>query len=195
MALAAVIYIYILLGSIDSEEPQYQSFLGELIAVDPTLNGYVYLEASGLVDDDFIASEEVNKIRKSLESGEHDVEFMQQTVEIYRDQINAFKIAAAMPYLQYNGKDDPTELPSFVPLLNGIRLILLEAKLLAGEWRIGEATDNLILAWHFSEKLKRMNGYLVSYMIGIVSQDEVLTSLQRMITDHDFSEAYLIKII
>lgn len=195
LALAAVIYIYIFLGSIDSEEPQYQNFLGELMTVDPALNGYVYLEASGLADDDFITSEEVNKIRQSLKSGEHDAEFTQQTVAMYRDQINAFKIAAAMPYLQYSGGDDPTELPSFMSLFNGIRLILLEAKLLASEGRIGEATDSLLLGWQFSEKLKRMNGYLVSYMIGIVSQDEVLTSLQRMIADHDFSEAYLIKII
>lgn len=194
LALAGVIYIYILVGSVDSEEPQYQNFLGELIAVDPTLNGYVYLDESGLVDDEFIASEFIDKILQSLNSGEHDAEFMQKTVAMYRDEIDTFIIAAAMPYLQYGGGDDPTDLPSFVQFLNGIRLILLETKLLASEGRIGEATDNLILVWHFSEKLKRMNGYLISYMIGIVSQDEVLKSIQWMIDSSDFNEEYLIKI-
>ncbi len=195
LGFAVLFSAYVYFGSLDSEEPHFQNFLGDLPPANPDLNGYRYLDSQGLVDSEFLDKDTVKWLKQDLKFGGWEPDVAEKLVNQYREELSAFKVAAAMPILQYEATDDPTELPLFVDLMNGIRLILLEAKLSAEQGDLDQSVVNLELAWQFSEKVKRMNGFLISYMIGIASQDEVLKSLQWIITRSDVDEEYLSQLI
>lgn len=195
VVLICTLAIYVFVGSLDRAEPAYHTFLSELPSVDPELNAYNLLIEHGLLDAELLENKQEEWLKQDLKYGEWSPVTTESILVQYRSAIDVFRQAASMPYLQFEAMGEPNELPEYVNLMNGVRLLLLEAKYRAKAGQLTAASQSFTLAWRLSEKIKRMNDFLISYMIGIAIQDDALKSLHWLVLNSRFDTQELLGFI
>ena len=88
--------------------------------------------------------------------------------------------------------EDPVILPSFLPVMDMSRLLILQSMRDAGNEDFDRAIEHAGYALNLAQKVKtESNHWLISYMIGIVMVHEALAWLQVLGTEFDLSSEQL----
>lgn len=163
--------------------------------MDPQQNGYRYFEDQRDTEDSCTDEQTRQQIQTLLKPGHFEPAQATELSGRCRATLETFRQAETLPYFYFEPADFTVDMPDYLELLGGIRLLLIEARLKAGNGELPSAAADIVIAWHLSEKVKRLNNQLISYMIGIVSQDDVLKTLQGLISEFSFSREDLARLI
>lgn len=195
--LTVVLTVVVVLGSRDAAEFDDQGLAGFLSEVQSSENGYMHIS---YLDEDrfklFEDKEVSRRLKKHVTFEEWDSDFVTSTLQLSKKYLKDAIAAQDKPFFKLpTNPEDATLLPSFVPVMDMSRLLILQSMKDAENEDFNRAIEHVSYAITLSQKVKtESNHWLISYMVGIVMTHEALAWLHVLTTEFEVSSVHLDKI-
>lgn len=171
---------YVYLASIDSQSFDDFGLLNYKVKEHAEDNGFTELAFTEEKDYSILAYEQRQKMRKVVAVKILDKDYAVEFTDQYQWEISRFVSASGYGYFHYPHADDVNDLPQFQVMIDLSLLTLLKSRLEADRGNIDDAIVLANAALVMSNRIMGANGYLISYMIGLVLQHDALRWTQQL---------------
>lgn len=170
---------YIFVGSIDFGTSGTSAFDRQMEKVSDKNNGY---QAIAYLDDE--QSINRDELLEKINEDEFNSEYFQYISEVFAKELEAAEQLSNYPVLQYpSNVDDPYDFPAFQHLITLVRFSILESRAALVSGDVDKAVVKAKQALRIAELSKYANHYLISYMIGLRAEFDVLSWMHRLAFD------------
>lgn len=169
-------------GSVDSDSYNDHGLLGLVRDVPESENGFVpiaYTQDEGF--SVFAGADQTDLLRRHLQHEIWDAAFVDATLEAGDEHLNSAVGVLGHPAFKLGSASTAGEIPSYLPIMNLSRLLVLHSMRSARRGELDQAIEFAEYALQFSQRVQsESNHYLISYMIGSAMQNQALQWIHRL---------------
>ncbi|MBQ0798237.1 MAG: hypothetical protein KBT63_03055 [Porticoccaceae bacterium] len=193
----AILTAIVILGSIDQSSFDDRGLLSQEPIIPDEDNGFpiiLYMQEEGyeLLGEGF----ERGKLRAIAKGEWWDTEHATNLVEHHAAVISDIKRSANKPLMKMPAPENNFDFPSYVPLVDGLWLLITESKLFAEAGEYDKSIASIGEALKFSQAVKTdENGNMIGWLIGLAMQSHTLTWIHQLVDVHDLSSDEYLKIL
>jgi len=167
---------WLVVGSIDEDKFDDQGLLASIAPPFEGRNGYDEVEVFTASYEETpcnrVSKKDIAQLMYGGGQGKEDLEKIRHKLKLH---LKTAQSAAQSDYFKFDSSGGVTDLPNYIDLMNVNRALLVESYYSYTSGDNNAALDHIKDSIKYVELLKRdKNYYLISYMIGVAMQEEVL---------------------
>jgi hypothetical protein len=196
LAICIALGVYVVIGSIDAEVADDHGLLDNRISVSDVDNGFLVVKYTEVEGYELLDREHRKELKGKITSQSWDADYAQTQVSKHSKAISDFLHAAEYKHFKFHPLKNADDLPNYMPILDMMSLVILQSRLSAEQGSGAKAIALAEKALYMSQQIKvEANGYLISYMIGLVMQYESLQWFHRLAYDYDLDDEKIGKLL
>lgn len=190
------LFVFIYVGSIDTDEVNHRGLMNDLVAVNDADNGFVVIRYTQEESYELFDEAQREALKTRLVGQNWDAAYAEETIDEYAGEITDFLLASEFKDFQFAQYEDPNRLPSYVPVMDMARLAILKSRYHA---EAGDLSESIALAdrvvYMASQVKSTSNATLISHMIGLAMQYEALRWLNQLALEYPLDRDQLQRLL